>query len=104
VRADDLPVHPQLGAYQLAVQAGAFGDGEESGGALLVQLAATGKDPEQLQPPLAEAEDPQWITRDVEYVAARMRGSEFTARVNSYCGNCDLQKCCPLQSGRQVTS
>jgi hypothetical protein len=24
--------------------------------------------------------------------------------VNSYCGNCDLQKCCPLQSGRQVTS
>jgi ATP-dependent exoDNAse (exonuclease V) beta subunit len=104
VKADDLPVHPQLGAYQLAVEAGAFGAGEQSGGALLVQLAAPGKDPEQLQRPLSEADDPQWISREIEYVAARMRGSEFTARVNSYCGNCDLQKCCPLQAGRQVTS
>ncbi|MDT4964482.1 MAG: hypothetical protein QOF87_4129, partial [Pseudonocardiales bacterium] len=104
VRNDDLPTHPQLGAYQLAVEAGAFGDGEQSGGALLVQLAASGKDPEQLQGPLTAADDPQWITREVDYVAARMRGSDFTARVNSYCGNCDLKKCCPLQSGRQVTS
>jgi RecB family exonuclease len=102
VRADDLPVLPQLGAYQLAVEAGAFGPAE-SGGALLVQLAATG-DPEQLQAPLADADDPDWIRTKVDYVAARMRGSEFTARVNSYCGHCDLQKCCPLQSGRQVTS
>ncbi|MDT4922552.1 MAG: hypothetical protein QOG01_265 [Pseudonocardiales bacterium] len=104
VRADELPVHPQLGAYQLAVEAGAFGDGEQSGGALLVQLAATGKDPEQFQAPLEDAEDPAWIGRHVDYVAARMRGSEFTARINSYCGHCDLQKCCPLQAGRQVTS
>ena len=103
VKPDDLPVHPQLGAYQLAVQAGAFGAGEESGGALLVQLAASGRDPEQLQAPLADAEDPQWIERAVGSVAARMRGSEFTARINSYCGGCDLQKCCPLYTG-QVTS
>ncbi len=68
-----------------------------------MQLAATG-DPEQLQPPLAESDDPGWIRREVDYVAARMRGGEFTARVNSYCGHCDLQKCCPLQSGRQVTT
>jgi RecB family exonuclease len=104
VRADDLPVHPQLGAYQLAVEAGAFGPDGESGGALLVQLAASGKDPEQFQPPLATAEDPEWIRREVDYVATRMRGGEFTARVNSYCGNCDLQKCCPLQTGRPVTA
>jgi RecB family exonuclease len=104
VRGDDLPVHPQLGAYQLAVEAGAFGEDERSGGALLVQLAASGKDPEQFQPPLTDSEDPAWVAREVDYVAARMRGSEFTARVNSYCGNCDLQKCCPLQTGRQVTS
>jgi RecB family exonuclease len=102
VRADDLPAHPQLGAYQLAVQAGAFGAGEESGGALLVQLAASGSDPEQLQAPLAEADDPAWVNRAVEHVATRMRGSQFTARGNSYCGNCDLQKCCPVYSG-QVT-
>jgi RecB family exonuclease len=104
VRADDVPVHPQLGAYQLAVEAGAFGADAESGGALLVQLAASGKDPEQFQAPLADADDPDWIRREVDHVAARMRGAEFTARVNSYCGNCDLQKCCPLQSGRQVTA
>jgi superfamily I DNA/RNA helicase/RecB family exonuclease len=104
VRVDDLPIHPQLGAYQLAVETGAFGADERSGGALLVQLAAGGKDPEQVQTPLADAEDPQWIRREIDYVAQRMRGSEFTARINSYCGNCDLQKCCPLQAGRQVTS
>jgi RecB family exonuclease len=104
VRADDLAVHPQLGAYQAAVQAGAFGDGERSGGALLVQLAASGKDPEQYQPPLADAEEPEWINGEINYVAGRLRGSEFTARVNQACGYCDLQKCCPLQAGRQVTS
>jgi superfamily I DNA/RNA helicase/RecB family exonuclease len=103
VKADELPVHPQLGAYQLAVEAGAFGPGEQSGGALLVQLAASGRDPQQLQGPLADADDPDWIGREVANVAARMRGAEFTARQNSYCGNCDLQKCCPLYTGRQVT-
>jgi superfamily I DNA/RNA helicase/RecB family exonuclease len=103
VKTDDLPVHPQLGAYQLAVEAGAFGPDEESGGALLVQLAATGRDPQQMQGPLADADDPEWIGREVAYVAGRMRGAEFTARQNTYCGNCDLQKCCPLYTGRQVT-
>jgi RecB family exonuclease len=103
VRADELAEHPQLGAYQLAVEAGAFGEGERSGGAMLVQLAASGKDPEQRQPPLADADDPAWIRDRVAEVAARLRGSRFTATVTSYCGHCDLQKCCPLQVGRQVT-
>jgi RecB family exonuclease len=104
VKGEDLAVHPQLGAYQVAVEAGAFGADEQSGGALLVQLAAPGKDPQQFQPPLADADDPEWITNEIAYVADRLRGSEFTARVNSACGYCDLQKCCPLQAGRQVTS
>jgi superfamily I DNA/RNA helicase/RecB family exonuclease len=104
VKADDLPIHPQLGAYQLAVEAGAFGEGEHAGGARLVQLAAGGRDPEQQQGPLAESDDPSWIEGTVAYVAARMRGSEFSAQVNSFCGNCDLKKCCPLfPEGRQVT-
>ena len=34
----DLPENAQLGAYQVAVEAGAFEQGEESGGASLVQL------------------------------------------------------------------
>jgi RecB family exonuclease len=105
VRADDLPVHPQLGAYQLAVESGAFGEGERTGGARLVQLAVPGKDPEQQQAPLGEAEDPGWIGEEVARVAARLRGSEFTASVSTFCGHCDLKKCCPLYpEGRQVTS
>jgi superfamily I DNA/RNA helicase/RecB family exonuclease len=104
VRADELPVHPQLGAYQLAVRSGAFGPEEESGGALLVQLAAPGRDPQQMQGPLSDSEEPEWIDREVGYVAARMRGSEFTARLNAHCGNCDLQACCPLFTGRQVVT
>ena len=105
VKADDLPTNPQLGAYQLAVEAGAFGEGERTGGARLVQLAAPGRDPEQQQAPLTEMDDSGWIDTAVAYVAARHRGSEFTAQANSYCGNCDLRTCCPLfPEGRQVTS
>ena len=105
VRADDLPTHPQLGAYQLAVDAGGFGEGERAGGARLVQLAAATRDPEQQQEPLSEAEDPTWILAAVAHVAERSRGSEFTAQVSTFCGHCDLKKCCPLYpEGRQVTT
>ena len=105
VRNDDMPVHPQLAAYQLAVELGAFGEGEHSGGARLVQLAAAGKDPEQRQGPLSESEDPTWIGAEIAHVAARMRGAEFSAISNTLCGHCDLQHCCPLYpQGRQVTT
>jgi RecB family exonuclease len=106
VKPDDLSRHPQLGAYQLAVEAGAFGAGEASGGAALVQLAARGRSgPEQWQPPLAETDDPSWIRDQVAEVAARLRGSEFTATVNAACGYCDLRASCPVSSeGRQVTA
>jgi RecB family exonuclease len=102
VKADELPQHPQLGAYQLAVESGAFGPDERSGGAMLVQLAAGGN-AEQRQGPLRDADDPGWVAERVAEVAARLRGSEFTARVSTQCGHCDLQQCCPLQpAGRQV--
>jgi superfamily I DNA/RNA helicase/RecB family exonuclease len=105
VRNDDMPVHPQLAAYQLAIELGAFGEGEHSGGARLVQLAAGGKDPEQRQEPLSASEDPEWIGREIARVAQRLRGTEFTATVNSLCGHCDLKNCCPLYpEGRQVTT
>ena len=104
VPANKVAGHPQLAAYQLAVEAGAFGADERSGGAMLVQLAADGP-PEQEQPPLADAEDPDWIATAVAYVAARLRGAEFTARQNQRCATCELAPCCPLQTaGRQVTT
>jgi RecB family exonuclease len=104
-KAEDVPRHPQLAAYQLAVERGAFGAGERSGGAMLVQLGGSSASyAEQAQPPLADSDDPEWIADTVADIAARMHGAEFTARIGDGCRNCDLKKCCPLQpDGRQVT-
>jgi superfamily I DNA/RNA helicase/RecB family exonuclease len=105
VTKNDLPKHPQLAAYQLAVDAGGFGADEVPGGARLVQLAKPSSDPEQRQLPLAEAEDPNWIATEVGRIATRYRGAQFSAQAGKICGNCDLKKCCPLYpEGRQVTS
>ncbi|WP_375493845.1 PD-(D/E)XK nuclease family protein, partial [uncultured Jatrophihabitans sp.] len=103
--AAELPEHPQLGVYQLAIEHGAFpDDGAVAGGALLVQLGAGGP-VEQWQPPLAQADDPQWARAAVDHVAQRMRGAEFTAQLNSRCQTCDVRTCCPLQvQGQQVVS
>jgi len=104
-KADDPTTNAQLGAYQLAVEAGAFG-AATSGGARLVQVGTSHKGVvEQVQPPLADADDPGWIGDRVDHVAQRLRGSVFTATVNSYCGACDVKSSCPLMSeGRQVTA
>jgi RecB family exonuclease len=100
----ELAEHPQLGAYQVAVEAGAFGAGERSGGALLVQLGAAGAT-EQPQAPLSEADDPAWATRQVQSVAALLRGNRVAATENPACSYCDLVSCCPLQpDGRPVTA
>jgi superfamily I DNA/RNA helicase/RecB family exonuclease len=105
-KPDELLKHPQLAAYQLAIEHGAFESGDRAGGAQLVQLAAGGeKTSVQGQGPLAESEDPDWIAEQVRYVAARLRGSEFTATIGADCRNCDVVASCPLQTeGRQVTT
>ena len=103
-KATDLPGHPQLGTYQLAVEHGAFADiGTVAGGAQLVQLGAAGEIT-QSQAPLAEVEDPNWVRAAIDHVAERMRGHEFTAMLNKRCHVCDVKTSCPLQiTGRQVT-
>ncbi|MGI8759876.1 MAG: ATP-dependent helicase [Jatrophihabitantaceae bacterium] len=104
-KPEELPTHPQLAAYQLAVEHGGFGAGERPGGALLVQLAAGGTHVEQRQGALDQAEDPDWIAEQIAAVAARMRGSEFGVTIGPDCRRCDVRACCPLQSdGRQVTT
>ncbi|MFN2518199.1 MAG: ATP-dependent helicase [Jatrophihabitantaceae bacterium] len=106
-RPDELAKHPQLAAYQLAIENGAFEEhGDQPGGALLVQLAAGGaKGCEQRQGALGESEDPSWIEEQIRYVAARLRGSVFTATIGPDCRNCDTVASCPLQAeGRQVTT
>ena len=100
--AKALPQHPQLGAYQLAVQLGGFPEGDVAGGARLVQLAASGG--QQVQGPLAEADEPGWIDEALGRMAARLRGTEFTALVGAHCKTCDVLACCPLvPGGQQVT-
>jgi RecB family exonuclease len=105
VRADDIAEHPQLGAYQAAVEAGAFSDvSVESGGAALVQLGANKAFKEQPQPPLSDAADPAWAHKMVKATAKTMAASTFHAVANSKCRNCPVRRSCPVSGqGRQVT-
>ena len=103
--ATDIPEHPQLGAYQLAVELGAFSEiagSEEPGGAMLVQLATTG-DTVQGQGALAESENPDWARETVASVAAVLRGTSFRATIGPDCRHCGVRLSCPLQpEGRGV--
>ena len=103
----DLAQHPQLAAYQVAAAEGGFTDGEpaETGGASLVQLsAANTRGSEQSQPPLAEAEDPNWVHDKLGEIAGALRGNAVTAKPGKACERCPVRRCCPAQDdGRQVT-
>lgn len=100
----DAERHAQLGAYQVAVTEGAFAEqvGTESGGALLVQLGATGAI-ERDQQALAGTDDPDWARRMVLEVGEGMAGARFTARdLERRCRRCPARFACPLQpEGRQ---
>jgi RecB family exonuclease len=105
VTANDLAEHPQLGAYQAAVEAGAFAEfGEESGGAALVQLGTGAKDAkEQSQPPAGEGPEAGWATALVRRTADTMAAATFAAVANSKCRVCPVRTSCPVSGqGRQV--
>jgi RecB family exonuclease len=101
----DLPEQPQLGAYQAAIEAGAFPEwGEESGGAALVQLGSHANVKEQVQEPLSSAPDPGWAADLVKRTAATMAASTFQAVVNAKCRTCPVRTSCPVDAkGRHVT-
>ncbi|SHN33016.1 ATP-dependent helicase [Cryptosporangium aurantiacum] len=98
--AENIPTHPQLGVYQLAVEQGAFGEhGTESGGASLVHIGMpTRRASEQVQEPPRR----NWAERLVRDVADGMAGSVFEATQNNYCRMCAVSASCPIVSG-QVT-
>ncbi|MEW2381660.1 ATP-dependent DNA helicase [Micromonospora sp. NPDC047707] len=105
VTAADLAEHPQLGAYQAAVESGAFGEyGDESGGAALVQLGTGAKDAkEQSQPPAGEGPEAGWATALVRRTADTMAAATFAAVANSKCRVCPVRTSCPVSGqGRQV--
>lgn len=99
-RDSEVARHPQLGAYQLAAQLGAFADQGllTSGGAALLQLKGAAKAKEQRQPALADDPDPSWAQQLVLRVVDGMGGSAFPAQVNEHCERCGVRPCCPLWS------
>ncbi|MFG2037352.1 ATP-dependent helicase [Dactylosporangium sp. NPDC048998] len=101
----NLAEHPQLAAYQAAIELGAFEESSVPGGASLVQLGGeTSAAREQVQPPLGDADDPNWAQALVRRTASTMAASTFSAVVNNKCRVCPVKTSCPVSGkGRQVT-
>ncbi|RMI12991.1 RecB family exonuclease, partial [Cellulomonas triticagri] len=108
--AQEATTNPQLGAYQLAVDAGAvegLPEGARSAGAQLVFVSDVNKAKAALrtQPGLGpETPDaPSWARTHIEEVAERMAASSFAATANSLCDRCPVRRSCPLRDeGGQV--
>ncbi len=99
-KKEELRRHPQLGAYQLAVQEGAFpGAGTASAGAALLQIgkAANKGVTLQEQPPLSADDEPDWAGPLVRETGEGMAAAQFTAHPGEWCSQCQLRACCPLQ-------
>ncbi|MFJ8581665.1 ATP-dependent helicase [Micromonospora sp. NPDC093277] len=97
--------HPQLGAYQAAVEAGGFAEfGDESGGAALVQLGTGAREAkEQTQAAAGEGPEAGWATALVRRTADTMAAATFAAVANSKCRVCPVRTSCPVSGqGRQV--
>lgn len=96
--------HPQLGAYQVALEEGAFGDvpglagGAVSAGAQLVHVNQGKEAALRTQPPLDGSDEPRWAHELIETAATTMAASCFEARVNPLCGFCPVRRSCPLQT------
>jgi superfamily I DNA/RNA helicase/RecB family exonuclease len=101
----ELADHPQLAAYQAAIEAGAFDESTEAGGAALVHLGGTRANAkEQGQAALSESEDPDWAREMVRRTAQTMAASTFHAVLNNKCRACPVRTSCPISgNGRQVT-
>ena len=103
--AAEIAEHPQLGAYQAAVEAGGFPEhGTDAGGAALVQLGTpAGQAREQVQPPLLGTEDRGWAVALVRRTGQVMAAASFTAVRNDRCRVCPVRTSCPITGqGRQV--
>ena len=101
---EDALEHPQLAAYQVAVETGAFAEGSESGGAEIVAIGSSHREAAvRAQPPLADAENPGWAVELVDKAATAMAASAFRAVVNESCAYCSVRTSCPISGkGRQV--
>ncbi|GEN80665.1 ATP-dependent helicase [Actinotalea fermentans] len=109
VSQEEAARHPQLGAYQLAVEAGAFddvADGVRTGGAALVYVGTANQDyTTRDQRPLPQDPAPTWAADLVSGVADAVRQSAMVASTGDMCRFCAVRRSCPLQEeGRVVGS
>ncbi len=101
--ASDLPRHPQLGLYQLAVDHGAIADlaGEApSGGAELWQLRQDSRTGLKVQAQAPQQPGPDGRTPVQEQLAdavAAIRAETFEARPGKHCERCAFAMLCPTQ-------
>ncbi|HEU5332585.1 MAG TPA: ATP-dependent DNA helicase [Actinocrinis sp.] len=97
---------PQLGVYQLVVEAGAYESGDVARAELVYPRDNRDTpDPTVLvQPALAEHADPQWAANLVADVARRVLDERFHAYGEAEaCAMCRLRKACPRQpEGREL--
>ncbi|MDC7123096.1 ATP-dependent helicase [Cellulomonas fimi] len=102
-------MNPQLGAYQLAVDAGAFETlppDAVSSGARLVYLGTGASATERHQDALGREDDgPSWARTLVDEVADKMAASTFVATTNDLCDRCPVRRSCPVRTeGGQVVA
>jgi superfamily I DNA/RNA helicase len=106
VGRDEATRHPQLGAYQLAVDAGAFESsvpGATSGGASLVYVGTTNKAfTTREQPALAGDHDPGWAGDLLDQVAETVSRSAVAATANDLCRSCPVTRSCPVSPDGRV--
>lgn len=116
--AADAKASPQIGVYQLAIEAGAFADeapGAGSAGANLVYLrldSTEGYPKELRQPSLTEAphlsDDPDelahptWVHHRVAQARQILAGGDFEARPGEHCSYCPVRSSCPARSGQVI--
>ena len=101
----ELVHNAQLGAYQAAIEQGAFADlGTVSAGAALLQVgkAAGVKTTLQEQQPLSAADNPGWAQTLVRDTAEGMAGSDFLATIGPACTFCSVRSSCPVQPEGRV--
>jgi RecB family exonuclease len=101
--AADLPEHPQLGLYQLAVDRGAFDDlaaGARTGGAELWQLrqdSRTGLKVQRQEPQQPGDDGLTPVEAQLSDAITAIRSESFEARPGDHCKRCDFAVLCPTQ-------
>jgi superfamily I DNA/RNA helicase/RecB family exonuclease len=103
---DEVPLHPQLGAYQVAIVEGGFAEvGSKSAGAALLYVgsSANKKGPDlRVQPALSDQAEPRWAHDLIEASAEGMAAATFSAQPTDQCSRCPVRTSCPAQPDGQA--